>query len=104
MVLHTGTGGSWVNEMFSVHHLYHRITILVYVWISIGLGLWCEINSAQLIILFFLLLAGISAEAQVMLERVLCEHDPHNSASPFHDSTALLLLALPYLTLYLVGY
>lgn len=47
---------------------------------------------------------GISAESQVLLERVLCEHEPHNSASPLHEDTTLLLLALPYLTLYLVGY
>lgn len=47
-------------------------------------------------------LAGISADTHLLLEHAFCGHDLHGSAAPLHEGTALLLLALPCLTLLLM--
>ena len=50
-----------------------------------------------------LLLAGISAETHLLLEHAFCGHDLQGSAAPLHEeTTTLLLLTLPCLTLLLV--
>lgn len=48
-------------------------------------------------------LAGISAETHLLLEHAFCGHDLHDSASPIHEDTNLLLLTLPCLALLLMS-